>query len=105
MSIKNLTAGQKKALLISLSNQSSPMTTGEKALLKQLKEDAIEIVETAQGWPVQKLGNKVRQIDLDTFGEDYRNCWIKLQESEKGVFFYSAYFGKRIYLKDIYFLA
>jgi hypothetical protein len=100
MNIKNLTDGQKEALLISLSNQSSPMTTGEKSLLKQLKEDAIEIVETAKGWSVQKLGNKVRQINIDTFGEDYRNCWVKLQESGKGIFFYSAYFGKRIYLKD-----
>ena len=105
MEISKLTTGQKNALLQSLINQTSPMTSGEKSMFDQLKNDAIEIVETEKGWEVERFGNKVRQIDIDTFGEDYRNCWIQLYETSKGVFFTSSYFGnKRIYLKNVYSL-
>jgi hypothetical protein len=105
MDTSRFTKGQKEALLQSLSNQKSPMTRGEKALFEQLRKEAIVIVKTQSGCEFEMFENKVRQIGMDTFGEDYRNRWIKLKESSNGVYFTASYFGnKRIYLANIYSL-
>ena len=104
LDIMNYTEGQKKALLESLKAQSSPMTQGEKSLLAELKEYFTTIVSTIEGLKVERLGDKVRILEMDTFGEDYRNRWIKLRYTSKGEFFSCYYWGnKRMYLdNDLY---
>jgi hypothetical protein len=97
MEIKNLTIGQKKALIISLENQVSKKTPSEVKLLNELREDLAE-VEIFGGFAFLVCGSYAKQLEMDKFDEDYRNSWIKIKESGKGFFITSYYTGnKRLY--------
>jgi len=100
MTTLNYTQGQKQALWDSLTKQTSPMTQSEKALYNELIKEFGELVfEEGANYPTLiRKGNKVKFISLDTFGEDYRNCWLKIYTTSKGEYFTSTYVGKRIYL-------
>lgn len=97
MDIKYLLEPQKKALYESLRDQKSDMTSAEKKLYSQLREYFAETIEVEDN-KLLVLDGYVKQIEMDTFGEDYRFGWIKLRTTNKGEFFYSSYHGKRIYL-------
>jgi hypothetical protein len=105
MDISKLTQGQKQALYNSLEYQKTPKTTAEKETLNQLRMELAEEVETEMGLIVLRVGDlvRMRDKDFDTYGEDYRNRWMKVRESGKGEFFNSHYLSstgraKRIYL-------
>jgi hypothetical protein len=92
-----LTQGQKKALFESLDNQKSEMTKAEQKFYNDHKNIfTVKLTGAAQNY--ERLNDKVRQINFDNFGENYRNCWIKIYNNSKGEYFYSSYTGKRIYL-------
>lgn len=106
MDISKLTQGQKQALLYSLERQKTPKTTGERNTLEALRLDNAEEVLTVDGNIVLRCGDyvKMRDKDFDTFGEDYRNRWIKIRETNKGEYFNSHYLSPtgravRIYLE------
>lgn len=100
MNISNLTIGQKKALLKSLESQKSPMTKSEKIALNALRFDLSEEITAEEGrFTLLRVGNLVRMIDIDTFGEDYRIRWVKVKENRKGEFFNIQYLsGSRIFI-------
>jgi hypothetical protein len=98
MKASNFPIHVQKALLVSLINQTSPMTPSEEALLNELLE-LHPIALTGNGAGYERKGNYVRMINLDTFGERYNNCWIKIYTTLKGEYFTHAYTGsKRVYL-------
>jgi hypothetical protein len=96
--IKGKTEAQLKALSQSLERQKSPKTPMEKEVMMLLRDMFSEkLTGKAKGY--KRFGNYVKMIDMDTFGEDYRNNWIKIQESDKGEFFVHQYTGgKRVYI-------
>jgi hypothetical protein len=98
MTVSNFTIGQQKFLLESLSSQTSPMTPAEEALLNELLElHPVALTGDAAGY--ERKGDYVRMINMDTFGDRYNNCWIKIYTSSKGEFFTHTYTGgKRVYL-------
>lgn len=102
MRIENLTLGQKKALLESLEKQKSKKTPPEVKTLNDLREffaEPVDVEEFGEGF-FKRCGDFIKMIDMDTFGENYRNNWVKLKETSKGEYFTSFYTGgKRIYLK------
>ena len=101
MNITTLTPGQREALKASLENQAAPMTPAEIRTLRALTQEEMTIEETLDGIRMERQGDKVRMIEMDTFGEDYRNRWIKIQSTEKGEYFTSYYLGnKRKYLNN-----
>jgi len=98
MNISNLTTGQQQALFVSLSNQTSKMTQSEKDVLEELTTMFSEKL-TGEASGYERVGNKVRMINMDTFGDRYNNCWLKIYTSNKGEFFTHSYTGnKRVYL-------
>lgn len=98
MTAANLTIGQQRFLLESLSNQTSPMTSAEEILLNELLElHPVKLTGAAAGY--ERKGDKVRMINMDTFGDRWNNCWIKIYSSSKGEYFTHYYTGsKRVYL-------
>lgn len=103
MNIKNLTAGQKSFLYDSLKRQylsKRAMTIGERKCFFQLREFHSNYLQIF-GTDVLISYPWAKEINKDTFGEDYRSKWTKIKESGKGQFFYSAYQGKRIYLNEL----
>jgi hypothetical protein len=98
MKASNFPVNVQKALLESLSNQTSLMTSSEVELLNELMElHPIALTGNAAGY--ERKGNQVRMVSMDTFGERYNNCWIKIYTSSKGEFFTHAYTGgKRVYI-------
>ena len=57
----------------------------------------VKLTGEAKGY--ERLGDKVRMINLDTFGDRYNNCWLKVYTSNKGEYFTHAYTGgKRVYI-------
>lgn len=44
--------------------------------------------------------DNIKFVGLDTFGEDYRMKWIKVQEKTKGYCIKSAYFGGVVYIEN-----
>lgn len=68
---------------------------------KYVIEGELLIETTVCGIPFLRKSNAVKSIGLDTFGEDYRNRWIKIRASEKGEFFTASYYGgHRMYLDN-----
>ena len=98
MKASNFPTNVQKALLVSLSNQTSIMTISELQLLNELIElHPVALKGYASGY--ERKGNYVRMINLDTFGERYNNCWIKIYTTNKGEYFTHTYTGnKRVYL-------
>jgi hypothetical protein len=43
---------------------------------------------------------KIKFINLDTFGDDYRFNWIKVKENSKGFYIDFEYYGGRIYIEN-----
>ncbi len=95
MEIKHLTLGQKEALLNSLSNQKSPMTPNEKKVYNLLRDDLAEPL-TGDACGFKRCGNYVKMINMDTFGDRYNNCWIKIYSDNNGEYFKSTYLGRRV---------
>lgn len=93
----NLTEGQKRFLYESLRDQKSEKNTPEKILFSELREYFAEVIEVGPH-KLLSIDGYVKQIEMDTFGEDYRFGWIKVNDTSKGRYFYSSYHGKRIYL-------
>lgn len=106
MTLSNLTLGQRKGLFTMLRDQQSPMTNSERKIFDQLviefrnvKCEFLAEIVTFEGSKFFRCGRFVKQVSMDTFGDVYRNCWIKIQESSKGEFITSTYIGGgRIYL-------
>lgn len=105
MTTSNFTTAQKKGLFVMLRDQQSQMTQSEKELYEILlkefrncKDEFLAEIVTFEGIEFYKCGKFVKQTEIDTFGEDYRNCWMKIQESGKGFFVNPSYIGRRIYL-------
>lgn len=97
MKASKLTIGQQKFLLESLEKQTSPKTKAENSLLNELRDLFSEELDgDATGF--KRCGNYVKQTQIDTFGERYNNCWIKIHTSGKGEYFTSSYMGRRIYI-------
>jgi hypothetical protein len=98
MKASNFPLNVQKALLESLSNQTSPMTRSEVELLEELMElYPVALKGNAMGY--ERKGDYVRMMNMDTFGERYNNCWIKIYTTSKGEYFTHAYTGsKRVYL-------
>lgn len=94
MNTATLTTGQKNALLTSLMAQKSPKTPAEKATEAALFDELAEIV-TIEGTNTELylFNGKVKHVNLDTCGDNYRNCWMKLNETSKGEYFTSSYYG------------
>jgi hypothetical protein len=46
--------------------------------------------------------DNIKFVGLDTFGEDYRMKWIKVQEKTKGYCIKSAYFGGVVYIENYF---
>ena len=46
-------------------------------------------------------GNKIRWINMDTFGEDYRFRYMTIKENSLGRYVTSEYFGGRVYIESI----
>lgn len=97
MEAPKFTQAQAKAIFETLHNQTSPFTPMEKLIYDKYK-DQFPVRLTGEASNFERLGNKVRQIEMDKFGEDYRNCWIKVYSNSKGEYFTSKYIGKRIYI-------
>jgi hypothetical protein len=98
MKASNFPIHVQKALLESLSNQTSQMTHSEMNLLEELLE-LHPIALKGNGAGYERKGDSVRMINMDTFGDSYKNCWIKIYTSSKGEYFTHAYTGgKRVYL-------
>lgn len=93
MNISNLTSGQKKGIYEML-NGSTSLTPSESKALRDLKLFFGDVVTTdfKLDFEVSKNGKKVRAINLDTFGEDYRNNWLSVKEDSKGFFIRMSYF-------------
>ena len=98
MNISKLTIGQQKSLLDSLEKQVSKRTPSETSTMNELRDILSEEIDGGDAKGFKRCGNHVKMINLDTFGERYNNCWIKIYESSKGEFFTSSYIGKRIYI-------
>jgi hypothetical protein len=95
----NLTQGQKHALYESLRDQRSPMTTAEKRMYSRLREDlADRVTPYGRCHTVLYLDGYCKEVDQDTFGDDYRFRWCKVHETGKGQYYYSNYYEKRVYL-------
>lgn len=59
------------------------------------------IETTLEGVEVYRVGNRVKLVNMDTFGEVYRNNWLKVSNTDKGEFFVSSYMGgMRVYLNN-----
>ncbi len=43
---------------------------------------------------------KIKFINIDTFGDDYRFNWIKVKENSKGFYIDFEYYGGRIYIEN-----
>lgn len=108
--IENLTEGQKKGMLEMLSN-STNLTGPEREILTQLRvyfkktiiavrcHELLKINQRPIEMILSECGGYVKMLWLDTFGEDYRNRWVKLRESSKGQYFNMKYLGdERWYL-------
>ena len=101
MKASNFPINVRKALWDSFNNQTSPMTSAESKLWEELQNEFGELV-CEEGFSVPTLirkGNKVKMIFIDTFGDGWRNCWVKVRRSDKGEYFTMSYTGnKRTYL-------
>ncbi len=93
------TTGQQKAMLESLNNQkviAGPELKHRNALRLILAE---EVTTECGRYTVLRSGDFVRLIAIDTCGDNYRNCWLKVNSTQKGEYFTSTYLGAgRIYL-------
>lgn len=99
MTLSNLTLGQKQFLLTSLESQKSPMTSAERNLFNELRDFFAEVVEVDNSRNFKRCGQYIKMIHMDTFGDNYKNNWIKVQESGKGEFITMSYTGNtRMYL-------
>lgn len=94
--IRNYSENQKKGLYEML-KASKNMTPAEKGTYKKLREYFAEMLEVGC-YKLLYLDGYVKEIEMDTFGEDYRFGWIKVRYSSKGEYYLSSYYGKRIYL-------
>ena len=106
--LNKLTKGQREELYISLKNQTSQKTNSEKLVLKELIKEFSNVlndkfadkVECIEGGLFFRIGDFVKIVNMDKFGDDWRNTWVKVYESSKGEFFKMAYLGgKRTYLR------
>jgi hypothetical protein len=95
MEIKHLTLGQKKGLLDMLSNQKSKMTPNERKIYNLLRDDLSENL-SGDAFGFKRCGNYVKMINMDTFGDRYNNCWIKIYSDNNGEYFKSKYLGRRV---------
>lgn len=93
MNISKLTIGQQKALFESLRDQKSTKTPAESRIYNQLREIFADQVD---GWFI--LDGYAKQIHFDSFGDGWRNKWLKIYENDKGSFVDAAYFGGRHYI-------
>ena len=101
MKATNYPVEVQKALLESLTNQKSPKTPAEVNLLSELRDIFAEECEV-DGYnktDFKRVGNYIKMADMDTFGEDYRNKWVKIKSNSKGEYFTIKYLGNnRIYI-------
>lgn len=99
MNIEHLTEGQAKFLLESLERQKSKKTQAETILLNDLRERFSEVIEQGSAKGFKRCGDYVKMINMDTFGDNYKNNWIKVKQNTKGEYFIMKYLGnKRIYI-------
>jgi len=74
--ITKLTEGQKKAMLTSLLNGTSN-TAAENKLKFALMDDLAEGDKAASFGVITCMGY-AKVVNIDTFGEDYREVWAKI---------------------------
>ena len=73
------------------------MTVSERVLFNELREELAERLDgDASGFI--RCGNFVKMINMDTFGDRYNSCWIKVYSDNSGEYFTSSYVGRRIRL-------
>jgi len=46
------------------------------------------------------FNEKIKFVNLDTFGDDYRFNWLKVKENSKGFYIEFEYYGGRIYIEN-----
>ena len=46
------------------------------------------------------FNEKIKFVNLDTFGDDYRFNWLKVKENSKGFYIDFEYYGGRIYIEN-----
>jgi hypothetical protein len=98
MKATQYTLGQRKALYISLRNQACKMTDSERYLYNELRNEFSEVMdvifaEESKGMYI--LNGKAKQIQMDTFGDTYRNGWSKIKTDKDGdEYVRTAYLGK-----------
>ena len=99
MEVSNLTIGQQKFLLESLTNQKGPMTPLEKRKLNKLRDLFAEECVVDGDKNFKRVGGFVKMVNMDTFGDNYKNNWIKVRRTDKGEYITMLYTGnKRMYL-------
>lgn len=95
--INKYTEAQKKGLYCMLKD-SKNMTPSEKKVYSQLRIYFAEQSINEVGADILIIDGYVKEVNQDTFGEDYRFGWCKIKETNKGIYYYSSYNQKRIYL-------
>jgi len=94
--LTKFTKGQKEAMLKSLLNAKSN-TIADNKLKFALMDDLAEGDKTASFGIIVCMGY-AKMINIDTFGEAYREVWAKIRTTSKGDYINNSYTGGRMYL-------
>lgn len=96
-SISKFSESQKLGLYKMLKDSTS-LTPSEKKTYSDLRNYFAEKYTLENGAEILMLDGYVKEINQDTFGDVYRFGWVKIKESNKGIFYYSNYYQKRMYI-------
>lgn len=88
---------QKKGVyeILKIGKNNSP---SEKKLLNQLREYFSKCYELDNCGKVLIFDGLVKEIEMDTCGSVYRFHWVKLRKTGLGEYYFSKYYGKRMYI-------
>jgi hypothetical protein len=87
--MRKYTQNAKKALYESLKSQKSKKTPAENKLYNLLREELSEVING-----LLVLDGYAKQRNLDTFGDKWRNGWVKIKEDQFGEYIRTVYLGK-----------